>query len=91
MVCWVLSVILILFVVSCDSQNETSVKQVADASNTFPSNRQTYVLNTESKKIHTLDCGTGARTSKEKRREYQGNIQTLLDQGYTRCGLCYPN
>ena len=49
-----------------------------------------YVLNIESKKIHTVSCGTGARISAPKRRIYEGNIYTLLDQGYTRCGLCCP-
>ena len=49
-----------------------------------------YVLNTNSKKIHTTDCRHVKNMSDENKQEYSGNIQTLLDEGYTKCNTCNP-
>ena len=48
-----------------------------------------YVINTNSKKIHKKTCGTGARIKSENRKEYQGDISYLIEQGYTVCGNCF--
>lgn len=50
--------------------------------------KETYVLNTNSKKIHTLDCQFGLQISESNRREYTGTIDELLADGYTRCASC---
>lgn len=47
-----------------------------------------YILNTNSKKIHNINCENAAKISDKNKQIYKGNIQNLLNSGYTRCGLC---
>lgn len=49
-----------------------------------------YVLNTNSQKFHTPDCSGAANISPQNRQEVTANRQTLIDQGYTPCGICKP-
>ena len=49
----------------------------------------TYILNVKSKKIHKVTCGTGNLMLPENRRAFEGDIEDLFDQGYTRCGNCF--
>ena len=49
-----------------------------------------YVLNTSSKKIHEPDCTHVSRISDKNREEYNGYIEDLLKDGYTKCGTCNP-
>ena len=49
----------------------------------------TFILNTNSKKIHTTTCGTGDLISPENRRGYRGGVEELFSQGYTYCGNCF--
>ncbi len=49
-----------------------------------------YVLNKSSKKIHTPDCSSVNTISDANKEAYSGNIQELIDQGYTACGSCKP-
>ena len=48
-----------------------------------------YILNTNSKKIHKVTCGTAGLMSERNRREYRGDIEVLLSLGYTVCGNCF--
>jgi len=55
-----------------------------------PSNKITYTLNTNSKKIHYPSCSSAKKIKEENRGEYSGtNLKSLLDQGYTYCGICF--
>ena len=58
--------------------------------NNSTENANTYVLNTNSKKIHKPTCGGLANTKEENKQTYTGDIQTLLDQGYEKCKTCKP-
>ena len=49
----------------------------------------TYVLNTDSKKIHKPTCGTGDLILPENRKNFYGSIEELLEDGYTKCGNCF--
>ena len=49
-----------------------------------------YVINLGTKKIHTPDCTYAKDMSGDNRREWEGSIEELLDQGYTKCGSCKP-
>ena len=52
--------------------------------------RDTYVLNTNSKKFHKPSC-SGAKTIKSQNKEtYTGSRGDLLSQGYSPCGSCKP-
>lgn len=50
---------------------------------------ESYVLNIKSKKIHKTTCGTGDLILPENRKTYKGNIDELLEDGYTKCGNCF--
>ena len=50
---------------------------------------ETYLLNTSSKKIHYISCGTGQRTKDKNRQYFTGDIDTLFSKGYTVCGNCF--
>lgn len=52
--------------------------------------RDTYVLNTNSKKFHKPSC-SGAKTIKSQNKEtYTGSRGDLLSRGYSPCGSCKP-
>lgn len=50
----------------------------------------TYILNTNSMKIHTPDCSSVENIADGNRQEYTGYIEDLESDGYTRCGNCHP-
>ena len=49
-----------------------------------------YVLNTSSKRFHLPTCSNVASMNQSNRQDYTGDRQTLIDQGYTPCGICKP-
>lgn len=49
---------------------------------------QDYVINTSSGKFHLPDCSGVASMSPKNRQDYTGTYQSLLDQGYSPCGIC---
>lgn len=49
-----------------------------------------FVLNAHTKKIHKKDCSSVKNMSEENRSYYKGDIQTLLDAGYSECKSCKP-
>lgn len=55
-----------------------------------PAEKCDYVLNTNSKKIHKPDCSSASKISASNRQEYNGYIEDLLKDGYTKCGNCNP-
>lgn len=55
-----------------------------------PDQDTTYILNENSKKIHTPDCPSVQDTKPKNRKEYHGSLQDLLNDGYTSCKNCNP-
>lgn len=51
---------------------------------------QTYVLNTNTKRIHRETCSSVAAISETNKEVYHGTKQALLDQKYSPCGTCKP-
>ena len=49
-----------------------------------------YILNTNSKKFHTSSCSQGKAVSEKNRKEYTGDRQALIDDGYEPAGCCKP-
>ena len=47
-----------------------------------------YVLNTNSKKIHSPDCSSVTDMNPNNKQEYKGYISDLWAQGYTPCRIC---
>ena len=50
----------------------------------------TYVLNTNTMKIHLPSCEVVQKMSGNNRQETTENYQTLLGEGYSPCGICHP-
>lgn len=57
---------------------------------TEQSGQTTYILNTSSMKIHTTNCSSAAKMADHNKKEYNGEMSTLLSDGYTACGQCLP-
>lgn len=57
---------------------------------TAASESTTYILNTSSLKIHKPDCDSVAKINDKNKKEYTGNKEELLKQGYTTCKSCNP-
>lgn len=51
----------------------------------------TYVLNTNSKKIHTADCSVLSKTAKRNKKETSKTLDELLVDGYSKCSVCLGN
>jgi DNA-entry nuclease len=50
----------------------------------------TYILNTNTKKFHDTECGSVQSMSDASRKEYYGERDALIEQGYEPCGSCKP-
>ncbi len=49
-----------------------------------------YILNTNTKRIHLPSCSSVNEMKPSNRKEFSGDISTLLEQGYRSCGRCHP-
>ncbi|MBE6592389.1 MAG: hypothetical protein E7642_00160 [Ruminococcaceae bacterium] len=47
-----------------------------------------YILNTNSKKIHIPTCSNAEQMLEGNRQEYNGDLDELIAEGYTKCGIC---
>lgn len=53
-------------------------------------NDVTYILNTNSKKIHEVNCSAIKDTKPQNKKETNKTIEELEAEGYTTCGICKP-
>lgn len=53
-------------------------------------NTTVYVLNTYTKKIHKQDCESVGKISDKNKKDYTGDVEKLLNEGYTPCKGCNP-
>ena len=75
---------------SVSSGVSSATSSVTASITSTPSNKVTYTLNTNSKKIHYPSCSSAKKIKDENRGEFSGtNLKSLLDQGYTYCGICF--
>lgn len=49
-----------------------------------------YILNTHTKKIHKPGCSSAEKTDEDNKAYFKGNIEELLENGYSTCGNCKP-
>ncbi len=68
---------------------EDDETEIIDSSNTSDELETGYILNIRTKKIHKKTCGTARQISPENRKDYLGDIDSLLKSGYTRCKNCF--
>ena len=50
----------------------------------------TYILNTKTMKFHRPDCDSVKNIKSENRKEYTGEREKLIDEGYEACKSCKP-
>lgn len=55
-----------------------------------PGEKITYVLNTNSKKFHSIDCKNIADIAEHNKETVRSTRQALIDEGYEPCGYCRP-
>jgi hypothetical protein len=67
---------------STDTEEETEQEE---------KNIKSYVLNERSYKIHEPSCYSVEIMAEYNKNYVEADLQDLLEQGYTRCGNCYPN
>ncbi len=72
--------------------DKNGVKEDNDIQEFNNSNEQecNFVLNAHTKKIHTKSCSSVEKMSEDNRSYYKGDINTLLDAGYSACKSCKP-
>ena len=51
---------------------------------------QTYILNTNTKKIHRLTCSSVSQMKEKNKQTYEGTVEELENMGYTPCKKCNP-
>lgn len=49
-----------------------------------------YILNTNTMKFHLPECSSAANMQAANRKEFTGDRDTLLGEGYAPCGSCNP-
>ena len=75
------------------ARSASSTSDAAGASNSRTAksaSKVTYVLNTNSKKIHRPSCRFVDRISDDNREDYTGTYDDLIDMGYEPCKTCDP-
>ncbi len=66
--------------------NGDSVEEDIVANN---GNEVHLILNTKTKKYHLLNCSSIENISDGNKKDYNGNLETLINQGYTACKACH--
>jgi len=62
----------------------------AQPENTENNTSATYILNTNSKKFHYPTCSSVSRMSEKNKKEFSGDRNELISDGYEPCGNCQP-
>ncbi len=55
-----------------------------------PTDGATYILNTNTKRFHLLDCPSVQEMKDKNRKEFFGTREEHIEQGYVPCGRCHP-
>ncbi|MBQ3566649.1 MAG: MBL fold metallo-hydrolase [Oscillospiraceae bacterium] len=74
------------------SINTNPVEHISDTSQiteNLKENSVTYVLNTNTMKIHYADCSS-VDQMKEVNKEFTSDYEQAIADGYTPCGICKP-
>lgn len=58
--------------------------------NSQSTGEQTYIVNENTKKFHLPSCSSVKDMNSGNKREFTGDRQELLDEGYSACKTCHP-
>lgn len=67
-----------------------SEETVTEAPAVEEAKTNSYVLNTNTKKVHKPSCSSVDTIKDGNRQDYEGTLAELEAQGYTACGRCHP-
>lgn len=77
-----------------DTQAENTVQEVEPERNIdaeqADDEKQTYILNTNTKKIHLPTCSSVDQMKETNRQTYEGTLEELKNMGYSPCKRCNP-
>ena len=72
-----------------ENSNETDISMSTDeVDHSTGENR--YILNTNTKKFHYPTCSSVSEMKEKNKREYIGNREDIIQNGYVPCKLCNP-
>lgn len=71
-----------------DSAEAPAIDRTAEGSET--PTEISYVLNTNTMRFHYPYCRSVGQMSDKNRKDYTGDRQTLIEEGYVPCGNCKP-
>ena len=49
----------------------------------------TYIINKQTRKVHKKSCGSAKLISEKNRKEYGGDLYSLIEEGYSLCKNCF--
>jgi len=75
---------------SGENVEDTDSSESTESTDGLEGEEKTYVLNTNTKKVHLPTCSSANKISEANRQEYTGSLQDLFDDGYEGCGTCKP-
>ena len=64
--------------------------EVSNSTSSSSSVSSTYILNTNTKKFHTPDCGSVEQMKDANKKEFSGSRDELIAEGYVPCKKCNP-
>lgn len=76
--------------IEIDYQNGKSKFVGSSTSTTAPSEKQTYIVNTNTRKFHKSSCQSAKDMSPENKKTYVGYRENLIKNDYSPCGVCKP-
>ncbi len=65
-------------------------KAVDSETETSNDEKQTYIVNLNTKKFHTEDCPAVQKIKSDNKKSYTGYRDNLVNNGYEPCGQCKP-
>lgn len=77
-------------VIVSSGQHNQSKKHAHEEMDNSDTHTECYVLNSNTKKFHKMDCNSVEDISKGNKREYSGTRQEVLNMGYEPCKRCNP-
>lgn len=70
-----------------DAQTVENTEETQNSSN---QTSRTYILNTNTKKIHRPTCSSVSQMKEANKQTYEGTVEELETMGYTPCKKCNP-
>lgn len=67
------------------ASEDTNIQETSQATD-----EQTYIVNENTKKFHLPSCSSVKDMNSGNKREFTGDRQELLDEGYSACKTCHP-